>query len=99
MEISSLNTIGTISSLNGFNKQDAPIKGESFENMLSNALNEVNQKQIDGYEAMKGIATGEVLNLQEAVQKITKAESTLKLSLEVKNKALGSFKEIMRMQI
>ena len=48
---------------------------------------------------MRGIASGNVPNLQEAVQKITTAESTLKLALEVKNKAIGAYKEIMRMQV
>ena len=48
---------------------------------------------------MEGIATGKVTNLQEAVQKIEEAELSMKLALEVKNKALTAYKEIMRMQI
>ena len=48
---------------------------------------------------MKEIATGKVANLQEAVQKIEEAELSLKLGLEVKNKAINAYREIMRMQI
>jgi flagellar hook-basal body complex protein FliE len=48
---------------------------------------------------MEGIATGKVKNLQEAVQKIEEAELSLKLALEVKNKAIGAYKEIMRMSV
>ncbi len=71
----------------------------TFENLLKGAVKEVNQTQVDGYNAMKGIATGDVKNIQEAVQKIEEAELSLKLALEVKNKALGAYKEVMRMQV
>jgi len=71
----------------------------SFEMALQNALKEVNKTQVDGYKAMEGLATGDIKNIQEAVQKIEEAELSLKLALEVKNKALGAYKEIMRMQI
>ena len=67
--------------------------------MLKSAMSEVNSHQVEGYKAMEGIATGNVKNLQEAVQKIEEAELSLKLALEVKNKAMGSFKEIMAMQV
>lgn len=73
--------------------------GASFESMLKGALKEVNQTQVDGYKAMEGIATGDVKNIQEAVQRIEEAELSLKLALEVKNKALNAYKEVMRMQI
>jgi flagellar hook-basal body complex protein FliE len=48
---------------------------------------------------MEEIATGKVENLQKAVQKIEEAELSLKLALEVKNKALSAYKEISRMQV
>ena len=48
---------------------------------------------------MEGIASGKVTNLQEAVQKIEEADLSLKLALEVKNKALNAYKEIMKMSI
>ena len=75
------------------------VKGESFSAMLNKAIGEVNESQVKGYEAMESIATGKVNNLQEAVQKIEEAELSLKLALEVKNKALSAYKEIMRMQV
>ena len=72
---------------------------QSFSKVLENSLNEVNQAQVNAYDAMNDIATGKVENLQEAVQKIEEAELSLKLGLEVKNKALASYKQIMAMQI
>ena len=75
------------------------VKGESFSSMLNKAISDVNTSQVKGYTAMEELATGKVENLQDAVQKIEEAELSLKLALEVKNKALSAYKEIMRMQI
>ncbi len=71
----------------------------SFSNMLKKSINEVNNTQVSAYNAMNDIATGKVDNLQEAVRKIEEAELSLKLGLEVKNKALGAYKQVMAMQI
>ena len=90
----SLNVLGINSSSNVDNSDD-----KSFQNMLNDAISEVNDQQIKGYDAMEGIATGKVTNLQEAVQRIEEAELSLKLALEVKNKAISAYREITRMQI
>ena len=91
------NSIGSLG-LNTNNKV-LPSQDKSFQNMLNDAISEVNNEQVDGYKAMEGIASGKVTNLQEAVQKIEEAELSLKLALEVKNKALNAYKEIMKMSI
>lgn len=99
MEISNISAFANINNQNLNVPIDNKVVGKSFDQLLKSAINDVNKSQLDGYDAMRGIASGNVPNLQEAVQKITTAESTLKLALEVKNKALGAYKEIMRMQV
>lgn len=74
-------------------------KGQSFSNVLKESIKEVNQSQVTAYDAMNDIATGKVENLQDAVKKIEEAELSLKLGLEVKNKALGAYKQVMAMQV
>jgi len=71
----------------------------SFANILKNSIEDVNRSQVEAYDAMNDIATGKVDNLQEAVRTIEEAEMALKLGLEVKNKALGAYKQIMAMQV
>lgn len=98
MNISSIsNTIGSLSL--DSNKVQSGAQNHSFQSMLKDAISEVNDQQVEGYNAMEGIATGKVTNLQEAVQRIEEAELSMKLALEVKNKALNAYKEIMRMQV
>ena len=72
---------------------------DSFSSILKQSLSEVNNTQVSAYNAMNDIATGKVENLQEAVRKIEEAELSLKLGLEVKNKALGAYKQVMAMQV
>jgi flagellar hook-basal body complex protein FliE len=98
MNISSIsNSIGSLSL--GANKLQNNATDKSFQSMLNDAITEVNDEQVKGYDAMQGIATGKVTNLQEAVQRIEEAELSMKLALEVKNKAISAYKEIVKMQI
>jgi len=83
----------------GDNSQNQQSNSESFAQILKQSVNEVNNSQVQAYNAMEDIATGKVQNLQEAVQKIEEAELSLKLGLEVKNKALSAYKQVMAMQI
>jgi flagellar hook-basal body complex protein FliE len=98
MNISSIsNTIGSLS-LNATNKVEAGVD-KSFQTMLNDAITDVNDQQLKGYDSMESIAAGKVTNLQEAVQRIEEAELSMKLALEVKNKAISAYKEIIKMQI
>lgn len=80
-------------------QQQNLVGGSGFSDLLNAALKEVNDKQLEAYDNMQQIASGKVTNLQEAVMKIDEAELSLKLALEVKNKAISAYKEVMRMQI
>jgi flagellar hook-basal body complex protein FliE len=96
-----ISSIGNSLSALGLNSVDK-VENEntkSFQSMLNDAISDVNNEQVDGYKSMESIASGKVTNLQEAVQKIEEAELSLKLALEVKNKALNAYKEIMKMSI
>ncbi len=102
MNISSvINSIGDIrlKELQSNSNSVISQNSKSFQEMLNNSLEELNSEQVEGYKAMEGIATGKVTNLQEAVQRIEEAELSLKLALEVKNKAISAYREITRMQI
>jgi len=89
-----LNTLGLAENKNSINNDEV-----TFASLLKQSLNEVNDSQVKAYDAMEDIATGKVENLQKAVQMIEQAELSLKLGLEVKNKAIGAYKQIMAMQV
>lgn len=90
---------GPLNSMALNNNTKSDLKDSSFENMLGNAIKDINKEQVQGYKAMENIATGRVENLQKAVQQIEEAELSLKLALEVKNKMVSGTKQILQMQI
>jgi len=70
-----------------------------FSSILKDSINEVNKLQKDGDKAMSDIATGSVKDLHQAAIAIDKAELSMKLMLEVRNKALNAYKELSRTQM
>ena len=97
--LSNVSNLQGLQSSNPLAHQKDNSQDQSFGELLNKSLGEVNKSQLDGYKAMEEIATGKVENLQQAVQKIEEAELSLKLALEVKNKALNAYKEISKMQV
>jgi len=73
--------------------------GSDFASTLQNALEDVNEIQQKGDEAMADLATGEVKDLHQAAIAIGKAELNMKMMLEIRNKALNAYKELSRTQL
>jgi len=96
------NNIGKISDINGIanklNKSEK-VSGDDFSKVLQDSLGEVNKTQVKADKAMADIATGEVKNLHQAALAIGKAETSMKVMLEIRNKALSAYKEIARTQL
>jgi len=95
-------TIDTISSLtNKSNTTVAKTDATSgdFSKILKDSIEEINDSQVKGDKAMADLATGEVKDLHQAAIAINKAETSMKMMLEIRNKALSAYKEIARTQI
>jgi len=98
--INSLSSTSTVDLLNKKNQVGQSGTATSdFSQHLKSALNEVNELQVEGDEAVAGIATGQVKDLHQAALSINKAEINMKLMLEIRNKALNAYKELGRTQI
>lgn len=96
--INNISSIGTADLL----KQKSKVEGtggEAFAGHLKSALNEINELQESKTQAVADIATGQVKDLHQAALAIGKAETSMKLMLEIRNKALSAYKEIGRTQL
>jgi len=80
-------------------KNASATDGEGFAQHLKSALNEVNELQEKSEDAIADMATGQVKDLHQAALAIGKAEVSMKLMLEIRNKALNAYKELGRTQI
>ena len=94
-----IDTLGSISVLNKNKEVQNPNNKNNFFAVLQNSLNEVNNIQKNAENAMNSIATGEVKDLHQAAIAIDKAEISMKMMLEVRNKALSAYKDILRTQL
>ncbi len=86
----------------GFKKpQSGDGAGEegSFADILNRTLGNLNEAQEKADKAVAGLATGEVKDLHQAAIAIGKAETSMQLMLEVRNKAISAYKEISRTQL
>ena len=72
---------------------------KSFGNMLKEAVDEVNAYQKTNEQVMADMATGQIKDIHQAAIAIGKAENSMKLMLEVRNKAISAYKELIRTQI
>ncbi|SCL83164.1 flagellar hook-basal body complex protein FliE [Sporanaerobacter sp. PP17-6a] len=74
-------------------------KDISFGDYLKDALDKVNDLQVQSEEYKKLSATGELDNLHDVSIAAEKAGTALDLLLSVRNKVVEAYKEIMRIQI
>lgn len=96
-----INNVSGLSTADLLGKSNAKSQtaGEGFADALKKSLADVNEMQQGGEKAMSDLATGQVKDLHQAALAIDKAEISMKLMLEVRNKALNAYKEISRTQM
>jgi len=72
---------------------------DRFGEALKNSIAEVNQAQVSADRAAEQIAAGETKDLHGAMIKLEEADISLRLMVQVRNKAVEAYQEIMRMQV
>ena len=75
------------------------IGGKSFADTLSESINKVNTLQKESDTLMQKLATGESKNIPEVMVAAEKADIALKLMVQVRNKVIDAYSEIMKMQV
>lgn len=70
-----------------------------FFEMLKNSVAEVNQGMVEGDKASLDLATGKSSNIHETMLAVTKAELGFNMLVQLRNKAIEAYQEVMRMQV
>lgn len=98
MDINKINNYNSLIS-----KMDNQIVNDKTENsfgdLLSNALDKVNEMQLESQEYKKMLAIGEVDNLHDVTIAADKADTALQVVMAIRGKVVEAYKEIMRIQI
>ena len=72
---------------------------KNFKSTLNEFLQDVNEIQKDADSATESFLNGEVTDIHQVTIAAQKARVSLELLLNIRNKLLESYQEIMRMQI
>jgi flagellar hook-basal body complex protein FliE len=76
-----------------------PAGETSFSNILGRMVEEVNNHQIAANDAVAALQSGQSVSLHQAVIAMEEANLSFQLMVEVRNKLLESYQELMRMQV
>jgi flagellar hook-basal body complex protein FliE len=79
----------------------APAAGSpgAFGSILQDSLSQVNDLQLKAEASIKEMATGGATSLHETMIALEKAETSFKLMMQVRNKIVDAYHEVLRMQI
>lgn len=72
---------------------------DQFKEMLYDAIDNVSDLQKNADELMTKLATGEAEDLHQVMIAVEEVNLALQLTLQIRNKMLEAYQEIMRMQV
>jgi flagellar hook-basal body complex protein FliE len=93
---------GQIGDLPSMPSAPGEISGKSqagFDNILGSFVREVNAKQTAAGDAVTGLLSGQNVPLHQAMISMEEASVSFQLMVEVRNKLLEGYQELMRMQV
>ena len=73
--------------------------GKSFADTLKDAVGNVNELQKTSDKAMQNLATGKTDNVADVMIAAEKADIAMRVMVQVRNKIIDAYQEIMKMQV
>lgn len=73
--------------------------GRSFGSTVKDALADVNKLQSDADQVATKLAGGDAVEIHQAMIAMQKASTALQFTIQVRNKVIEAYQEIMRMQV
>ncbi len=70
-----------------------------FGNIIKSTIAQTVAAEKQSEQAIEGLASGQARNLHEVMISVEKADISLKMLVQFRNKALQAYEEIMRLQI
>ena len=77
----------------------APAGGPAFGDLLLEALEEANRLQTSADSAIQGLAAGEKRDVAEVMTAVDKADLAFRSLMQVRNKLVDAYEELMRLRI
>ncbi|MCC6544158.1 MAG: flagellar hook-basal body complex protein FliE [Nitrospirae bacterium] len=74
-------------------------EGNSFAEMLKGSVDKVNTIQNEADQAVQNLLLGKDQNIHQVMIAVEKANLSLQMMMQVKNKIMSAYEEIMRTQV
>ena len=71
----------------------------SFGDILKDAINITNQNEQEDVAQTEGLLSGDVNDLHTSMIAMEKADISLQFTMQIRNKILDAYNEVMRMQV
>ena len=98
-EITIQNSLETLLGSHAKAKKVSEVEDNSFGEILKTSLNEVNQLQKDADQAIQELAAGNEKDIHQTMIALEKAEISFQFMMQVRNKIIAAYQEVMRMQV
>ena len=94
------NLLSILTSSNGGNANisEEQDKANGFGDLLKQSISAVNKRLVEAEDLGNRLAMGEHVDIARVMSEMAKADISFRLLLQVRNKALNAYEEIMRMQ-
>ena len=96
MRIDSINTWSP-REITGGSATEAP--ASSFGGVVKEAITKVNELQTTADDLAARLASGDAVEIHQAMIAMQKASTALQFTVQVRNKVIEAYQEIMRMQV
>jgi flagellar hook-basal body complex protein FliE len=73
--------------------------GPSFAKMMAEGIAEVDAKLKAGEAGLQQLATGDVQNLHQVMIRLEESRLSFQLAMQVRNRLLEAYQDIMKMQV
>lgn len=70
-----------------------------FADMVKNLVAETDQQQFKAQDGVRQLVTGETDSIHDVVLTTSRADLAFRLMMEIRNRLIASYQEVMRMQV
>lgn len=70
-----------------------------FSDWLSGQIKEINTQSLETTAAVKQVVAGDIENLHQVIMQISKTQRSFEMAVQVRDRMLEGYQEIMRMQV
>jgi flagellar hook-basal body complex protein FliE len=80
-------------------ESDAAATSASFNKLLTSAIDKVNESQTKADNAIQALSSGKTDNMHQVMIALEEANIVLQFTVQLRNKVVEAYEEIMRMQV